>query len=341
MKGKLGASCSEEVRSAFKDILLKHSPHELDEDQKLLWAEELEATLHDVHGGDAKLIKKHLLQLFTAYKQNSPYLSQFTVHELVSMSPSELGAGTSSVEARSRLVNGLVGWETYLQKAIPQLPAESEWFQSGSSCRLVIVSFQNKDVNDAFTEAFRGVDRVTVIDGNILHQDGGGYQADAFLSPANTIGNMDGGIDRIYADHFKWPYGRPYKDVNPLQEAIDMNFGQFKQLPIGEALLVPVSYKENHDLNLKYAQEAKIEVTPSVRYLIAAPTMVRPEEIEKGSFIVYQAALAAFRVWRESAASHNINTVATPTFGTGFGNVPPVIAARQMWAAFVDAWSVW
>ena len=202
MKSKLGASCSEEVRSAFKDILLKHSPHELDKDQKLSWAEELEATLHDVHGGDSKLIKKHLLQLITALKQNSAYLSKFTAQELVSMSPSELGAGTSSVAARSLLVNGLVGWETYLQRAIPQLPTESPWFQSGSSCRLVIVSFQNKEVYGAFTEAFRSVDRVTVIDGNILHQDGGDYLSDAFLSPANTIGNMDGGIDRVYADHF-------------------------------------------------------------------------------------------------------------------------------------------
>ncbi len=185
----------------------------------------------------------------------------------------------------------------------------------------------------------RGVWQVVVTEGNILHHDGNGHQADAFLSPANTIGNMDGGIDRIYADHFKWPYGRPYKDVSPLQEAIDLKYGQFKQLPIGEALLVPVSYKENHDLSLKYAQETKIEVTPSVRYLIAAPTMVRPEEIEKGSLIVYQAALAAFRVWRECAESHSIYTLATPTFGTGFGNVPPIIAARQMWAAFVEAWS--
>lgn len=238
------------------------------------------------------------------------------------------------------LMNGLVGWETYLQRAIPPLPVESEWFQSGLSCHLVIVSYQNKEVNEAFAEVFRAVDRVAIVDGNILQQDGGGYQADAFFSPANTIGNMDGGIDRIYADHFKWPYGRPYKDVNPLQEAIDLKYGQFKQLPIGEALLVPVLYKETHDMNVKYAQEAKIETTPSVRYLIAAPTMVRPEEIEKGSLIVYQAALAAFRVWRECAASHHIYTVATPTFGTGFGNVPPVIAARQMWAAFVDAWSV-
>jgi len=340
MKSRLVASSSDEARAAFVEILLKHCPCEVDEERRKSWAEELEAALYHKHRGDPKPIKRHLLQLISSLKQNSAHLSHFTAQEVVTMSPSELGAGTPSAEARSRIVNGLVGWETYLQATIPQLSGESGWHKIGSSCRLIIVSFQNKEINDAFTEVFRHVDRVVVTDGNILHQDGGGYQADAFLSPANTIGNMDGGIDRIYANHFKWPYGRPYKDVNPLQEAIDIKYGQFKQLPIGEALLVPISYKENHDLNLKYAQEAKIEATPSVRYLIAAPTMVRPEEIEKGSLIVYQAALAAFRVWRECAESHSIHTVATPTFGTGFGNVPPVIAARQMWAAFVAAWSV-
>lgn len=152
---------------------------------------------------------------------------------------------------------------------------------------------------------------------------------------------MDGGIDRIYADHFKWPYGRPYKDPNPLQQEIDEKYGLFKQLPIGEAVLVPVTHRSAAAStidDLSAGDSALAEEARSVRYLIAAPTMVRPEEIEKGSRIIYKASLAAFRVWRRSVSAHGIRSIAMPSFGTGYGNVPPVIAAKQMWEAFVMAW---
>lgn len=147
---------------------------------------------------------------------------------------------------------------------------------------------------------------------------------------------MDGGIDRIYADHFKWPYGRPYKDVNPLQQEIDVKYGLFKQIPIGDAILVPVTYRTAEVDTTKQLDASDLR---SVRYLIAAPTMVRPEEIEKGSRIVYDASLAAFRAWRRNVTAHRIKSLAMPSFGTGYGNVPPVIAAKQMWEAFVTAWS--
>ena len=47
-------------------------------------------------------------------------------------------------------------------------------------------------------------------------------------------------------------------------------------------------------------------------------------------------ALAAFRVWRER---EEVASVACPMFGTGWGRVPPWVAAAQMWEAFVQAWS--
>lgn len=339
MNKRCAVTSSDEARKAYRDILFKHSPPQDEPEQKRSWAEEVEAVLHDKHHGDHKLIKKHLMSIVSGLNHNAEHLHKFAPMEIVSMNLSELNQGTAAATTRALVANGLLGWESCLEKPIPTLPKDSEWYREGSGCRLVIVSFQNKEVNDAFAQLFHSTERVEVIDGSILHQDGGGFQADALMAPANTIGNMDGGIDRIYANHFKWPFGRPYKDLNPLQEEIDAKYGQFKQLPIGDALLVPVTYKEIHDVNVRYAQEAEIEVTPSVRYLIAAPTMVRPEEIEKGSSVVYQAALAAFRVWRDCAVSHRIYCVATPSFGTGVGNVPPIIAARQMWAAFVDAWS--
>ena len=125
---------------------------------------------------------------------------------------------------------------------------------------------------------------------------------------------MDGGIDRAYADRFGWSYGRPYHAANPLQLAIDAKRGERQPLPIGEAVVV------RH----------------KGVCLIASPTMEIPGRIARGSTIVRDAARAAFVAWRSEP---DIETVSMPSFGTGWGGVPPIIAAAQMWEAFVDAWA--
>ena len=139
-----------------------------------------------------------------------------------------------------------------------------------------------------------------------------------FVSPANTMGNMDGGIDRALADHLGWSYGRPYHTANPLQLAIDTLKGETDaRLDIGQAILV---------LN-KVSEKG---------HLIAAPTMVLPSKIPVNSRVVHDAALAAFGIWRDH---DGIRCIRMPAFGTGFGRVPGEIAAAQMFEAFCTAWS--
>jgi O-acetyl-ADP-ribose deacetylase (regulator of RNase III) len=151
---------------------------------------------------------------------------------------------------------------------------------------------------------------------------------------------MDGGIDKVYADHFRWPYGRPYQHDNPLQQAIDAQYGKFKPLPIGDAILVPVVYPDHPSVSSTAAavESEPLSAQRSVRFLIAAPTMERPGPIEVGSRIVYSASLAAFRVWRTALQVHGVRKVGMPSVGTGYGAVPAVVAARQMQEAFVEAW---
>jgi O-acetyl-ADP-ribose deacetylase (regulator of RNase III) len=150
---------------------------------------------------------------------------------------------------------------------------------------------------------------------------------------------MDGGIDRVYADHFRWSYGRPYQHDNPLQQEIDARYGLYKPLPIGDAILVPVVYPDytSQSCTAAAVEDGSLSAQRSVRYLIAAPTMVRPGPIDVGSRIVYSASLAAFRVWRSVLFTHGVWKVAMPSFGTGYGAVPAVVAARQMFEAFVEA----
>jgi hypothetical protein len=106
---------------------------------------------------------------------------------------------------------------------------------------------KNPAVVSALAAEFAGCVDVEVSSGNILRLAG-----DAIVSPANSFGWMDGGIDLAYLNRFgQW--------LQPaLQGAIAEHFGG--ELPIGQALIV-----ETHD--------------GSIPFMISAPTMRVPAPV--------------------------------------------------------------
>jgi hypothetical protein len=59
----------------------------------------------------------------------------------------------------------------------------------------------NMPLVNKWREAFADCDDVEASCGNIFD-----ITADAILSPANSFGFMDGGIDLAYSNHFGWGY---------------------------------------------------------------------------------------------------------------------------------------
>jgi hypothetical protein len=57
----------------------------------------------------------------------------------------------------------------------------------------------NNTIADEWKKEFSGCDGVYVSCGNIFD-----LKADAIISPANSFGFMDGGIDRYYSEYFGW-----------------------------------------------------------------------------------------------------------------------------------------
>lgn len=134
---------------------------------------------------------------------------------------------------QKRRIQRLGGWEP-LREPFPVLPVDIAWHAAATK-RLVLV-LSDASTAQAFERCFvRGAPRIEVVDGDITAQDG---RVDAYVSPANTMGNMGGGVDRAYADHFGWSYGRPYRNPKPLQRAIDEAKGHGAMLPIGDAIVV-------------------------------------------------------------------------------------------------------
>ena len=131
----------------------------------------------------------------------------------------------------------------------------------------------------------------------------------AFVSPANCLGFMDGGIDRVFSRvmfpgcearvkqrireiGFKTLLGRPY-------------------LPIGSAFIVPA--KEGVGL-------------------ICAPTMFLPHDV-RNTRNAYHSFLAALAVFQKAGC---YNTLVATSHCCGYGRMDPAESARQMREAYDD-----
>jgi O-acetyl-ADP-ribose deacetylase (regulator of RNase III) len=157
----------------------------------------------------------------------------------------------------------------------------------------------NSDVANALHTVFAGVADVTVMNGNILTVTG-----DAIVSPANSYGYMDGGIDLAYVRHFGLEIQRR------VQSAIGTYYDD--GVPVGEAVTV----KTGH---------AKVPL------LISAPTMRLPGDV-RGTDNAYLAMRAALR----QARQHNVQTLLCPGLCTLTGRMDPTEAAAQMHRAYVE-----
>jgi O-acetyl-ADP-ribose deacetylase (regulator of RNase III) len=131
----------------------------------------------------------------------------------------------------------------------------------------------------------------------------------AFLSPANSIGEMSGGIDELYSrTMFPGVEARVVAAIRALGRGSAL--GRF-YLNIGEAVLVPTQ----HD---------------GVS-LIAAPTMWMPRDV-RGSKNAYHALFAALG----EARRRGVRRLVTPGLCTGVGRVPAAEAVAQMMEAHRD-----
>ena len=122
------------------------------------------------------------------------------------------------------------------------------------------------------------------------------------ISPANSYGFMDGGIDKDYVSFFG----------DGLQQKVLERVRRRPEgyLSVGASELIHTGHKK-------------------IPYLILAPTMIHPEMIP--AYNVFRAFRAALKCIRD----HKLNyPIYTPGFGTGVGGVEPDESARMMFEAY-------
>jgi len=166
----------------------------------------------------------------------------------------------------------------------------------------IILTSLDEELKDAW-EKYCGVhDCVEIVKGSILDVD-----CDAVISPANSYGYMDGGIDMVYSKHFGW-------DLQArLQTLIkDKHHGQ---LIVGSADIV-----ETHDENIPY--------------MIAGPTMRVPLSLYNSAnpYLAMRAVLLLIKhgTFNEHRVSDLVTTIAVPGLGTGVGEIKADTCAKQV-----------
>ena len=138
---------------------------------------------------------------------------------------------------------------------------------------------------------------------------------DAVVSPANSYGFMDGGIDMLYSEVFGW-------GVQERLQAI------IREKYHGELLVGTAEIVETN--------------SPGLLFLIAAPTM-RVPMILQHSVNPYLAARAVLLLVKHGTFTHGpnigipvadfVDSIAFPGLGTGVGRIGPNTCARQVRAA--------
>jgi O-acetyl-ADP-ribose deacetylase (regulator of RNase III) len=177
----------------------------------------------------------------------------------------------------------------------------------------LILTAIDESLAEAWTNFCGDLDFVTVHHGSILDVD-----CDAVVSPANSYGFMDGGIDGLYM----WHFGNDIQ-MRVRHQIFDHHHGE---IVVGQADVV---------------------ATANVRipYLIFAPTMRVPMNLHE-SVNPYLAARAIFLLVMHGSfrsgkhagqkISEHIETIAFPGLGTGAGKVNFNICAHQVRSAIDD-----
>ena len=152
----------------------------------------------------------------------------------------------------------------------------------------------------AWRRAFMAAPEVEISCGDIFELE---RPFDAIVSPANSFGFMDGGIDAIYSKRFGWD----------LQDRLQAKLRRELdgECPIGQAVII----ETNH---------------PQIPLCISAPTMRVPEPVHHtvNAYLALRAAL------RAAKADPRIKTVLCPGLGTAVGRMSDDRCAVQMYAAY-------
>jgi len=156
----------------------------------------------------------------------------------------------------------------------------------------------NRDLVRAWQNVFGDFDEVYIACENILD-----IAENTIVSPANSYGYMDGGIDLEYTNYFG------LKPQEEIQKKIFLRPEGY--LPVGSAVLVETGDNK-------------------IPYMISAPTMLSPGPVNSSNAFFAMSAILQVAYKNK----HIVQKVFCPGLATGIGRVPYDQAAEEMAHAY-------
>lgn len=170
-----------------------------------------------------------------------------------------------------------------------------------------------KELADAWQQHCGDLPDVSVHHGSILD-----LSVDAVVSPANSFGFMDGGIDHLYSHRFGW-------DVQArLQELI-------RSRHHGELLIGSADIVETGNLRIPFLIAA-----PTMRVPMVLTDTVNPYLAARAVLLLIKHGTVASGALAGEPVATAVQSLAFPGLGTGIGRVSPNTCARQVRAAIEE-----
>lgn len=156
------------------------------------------------------------------------------------------------------------------------------------------------ELGNSWRDDFSECENLSIIKGDITK-----IKSDAIVSPANSFGFMDGGLDWHLSERFGWH----------LQDELQAKIAQLdeRELLIGRSITLETGDSE-------------------VPFLISAPTMRVPMSFNIATSV--NAFLAMKAILIACINNPKIETVTIPGLCTGCGRMPFHIASNQMFLAY-------
>ncbi|CAB4019504.1 Hypothetical predicted protein [Paramuricea clavata] len=184
------------------------------------------------------------------------------------------------------------------------------------------------DMTTAWNEAFHSIRtdcNIEISCGDIFND---APAADAIVSPTNSFGFMDGGIDLRYSEHFGWQ----------LQERLQ-NFLRkeyFGELPVGEAVIIETFEDDVPEIERDWMKNRDTNEGQPIHFLISAPTNRVPSDVHDtvNAYLAFRAVLLAVHRHNRNRNKRKIKSVLCPGLGTSGGQMLFEKCARQMKIAY-------
>jgi len=175
--------------------------------------------------------------------------------------------------------------------------------------RIIFISFDHRIIRP-LQDAFQGKPNITFSISNVRDMEI--IPGTMFMSPANSIGFMDGGIDAAYSMMFPWVQMAVQEKIKDLGKLTGL--GRY-YLSVGSAVVVPVS----------------IGCT-----LASAPTMFLPHDVSKtrNAYHAMMATLMAFK--KQDTTPMPMHTLVATGLCCGYGKMDPTVSAQQIRQAYDD-----